>query len=183
MNRNKTGMLIFIGSEAFFFLALIIAYVYYTHPGGKLDATAQYLDFKKTAVFTLFLFSSSFTMEMASRRIKQGSRRGMIGWLVLTVILGTVFISGQGMEYSRLIHQDVTISRNVFGSSFFTLTGFHGLHVAGGLLLQLMMIGLALGGNFRVVRSVMFDSVSLYWHFVDAVWVFIFSIVYIGAIV
>jgi len=121
-------MLFFIGSESFFFIALIIAYIYYSHPGGKLAETAHYLDIKKTAFFTFFLLASSVSIGLAGMKYSQGNRKQALSWLALTIILGIIFLSGQAAEYSRLIHQNVTISKNVFGSSFFTLTGFHGLH-------------------------------------------------------
>jgi cytochrome c oxidase subunit III len=182
MNKNRVGMLFFIGSESFFFLALVIAYVYYSHPGGKLAETASYLDIGKTSVFTVFLLASSITIALAGISRKRSKRGAMARWLVCTIVLGAMFLAGQGMEYARLIRHDVTISKNVFGSSFFTLTGFHGLHVAVGLILLLVITGLILSGRFRRMENTAFDSISMYWHFVDAVWVVVFSTVYMGAI-
>jgi len=176
-------MLFFIGSESFFFIALIIAYIYYSHPGGKLAETAHYLDIKKTAFFTFFLLASSVSIGLAGMKYSQGNRKQALSWLALTIILGIIFLSGQAAEYSRLIHQNVTISKNVFGSSFFTLTGFHGLHVFAGLIL-LTVISVVIGyGKFRKMETSALESISMYWHFVDAVWVVVFITIYIGAIV
>jgi heme/copper-type cytochrome/quinol oxidase subunit 3 len=183
MNKNKVGMLFFIGSETFFFIGLIIAYVYYSHPGGKLAETAHYLDIKKTAIFTFFLLASSISIGIAGIKHGQGKRKKVLIWLIFTILLGLIFLVGQGTEYSRLIHQNVTISKNVFGSSFFTLTGFHGLHVFAGLIL-LTAISVVIGsGKFRKMETTSLESISMYWHFVDAVWVVVFITVYIGAIV
>ncbi len=176
-------MIFFVASEGFFFLALIIAYAFYSHPGGKLAETAQYLDFKKSAIYTLFLFSSSGTIAYAANRLKKGARGTLIAAIAATILLGVVFISGQGSEYSRLIHLDVTVSKNVFGSAFFTLTGFHGLHVIGGLILLLVCCFVIASGKYRKIETVLFESTSIYWHFVDIVWIFVFSTVYIGAII
>ena len=182
MNKNKIMMLLFVASEAFFFLALIISYVYYSHSGGSLSASAKYLDYKKTAVFTFFLLSSSVTMEMAGAKLKKGNRKSMLVWLVATIVLGAVFLIGQGNEYAHLISLDVTISKNVFGSAFFTLTGFHGLHVLIGLVVLSIMFIMIFSEKFKSIETTTFESVTIYWHFVDAVWIVVFSIVYLGAI-
>lgn len=182
MNKNKIGMLFFIGSESFFFIALIIAYVYYSHSGGKLSETAHYLDIRKTLFFTFFLLASSITIGIAGTKYKQGKRKMLVIWLMITIFLGVIFLVGQGTEYSRLIHENVTISKNVFGSSFFTLTGFHGLHVLAGLILLSTITGLISSGKFKKMEHTAFNSISMYWHFVDAVWVVLFITVYIGSI-
>jgi heme/copper-type cytochrome/quinol oxidase subunit 3 len=183
MNRNKVLMLFFVGSEAFFFLTLIIAYVYYSHPGGTLSDTAKYLDIKKTSIFTFFLLASSVTIEFAVAKFHQKNRRAYLAWLITTIVFGAVFLIGQMMEYGKLIESDVTVSKNVFGSAFFILTGFHGFHVFAGLIILLIVFGLIYNGNFKNIETTAFNSAAIYWHFVDAVWVAVFSIVYIGAIV
>lgn len=183
MNRSKLAILIFVGSEAFFFLALIVTYVYYSHPGGKISQTASYLDIVATAIFSIFLFSSSLTIALADIAMKKGKRKSVLSWLLATIGLGLVFLIGQGHEYAGLIARNVTISRDVFGSAFFTLTGFHGLHVLIGLITLTVMFSVIYSGKYKTVQETAFTSASIYWHFVDAVWVFVFSVVYIGAIV
>ena len=103
-------------------------------------------------------------------------------WLILTFLLGVVFLFGQGSEYVRLVRTDITISQNVFGSAFFTLTGFHGIHVIIGLIILFILVLMMLSKRFKPVESTVLESASLYWHFVDAVWIVVFSVVYIGAI-
>ncbi len=106
----------------------------------------------------------------------------LIAWLIATIIFGIIFIVGQGTEYSRLFQLNLTVSKNVFGSAFFTLTGFHGLHVLIGLLVLSIILILFISGRFRAIENSAFRSASIYWHFVDAVWVVVFSVVYIGSL-
>ena len=182
MPRYKIFMFFFLASEAFFFLALIIAYVYYSHPGGALSATAQYLDFKRSALFTFFLLASSLTIWLVGRVSGNKKKFFRLFWISMTVILGLIFLFGQGSEYARLMQTDITVSKDVFGSAFFTLTGFHGLHVIIGLVVLGIFLLMTLSGRFRSVERTVLESASLYWHFVDVVWLVVFSVVYIGAI-
>ena len=183
MNKNKTMMFFFILSESFFFLALIISYVFYSHAGGKLSSTAKYLDIKKTLIFTFFLLFSSLTIHVAGIKSDKGKRKTSLGWLIFTIILGSVFLIGQGTEYANLISMNVTISQNVFGSSFFTLTGFHGLHVLLGLITLSIISVMIYSNSYKNIESTILKSATMYWHFVDAVWVVVFTVVYIGAYV
>ena len=183
MTRSKLMMLLFVGSEAFFFLALIFGYVYYSHPGGVIVDTTRFLDVKKTGVFTVFLLLSSFTIHMADLRLKKGNPKGLVGWLLATILLGLVFLIGQGIEYVGLIGEEITISKDVFGSAFYTLTGFHGLHVLIGLIILGIVTYLIHSERYNKLGTSALESASIYWHFVDVVWVVVFSVVYIGAVI
>ena len=178
MNKTRLAMLLFVASEAVFFILLIVAYVIYhaTSPSGA-DA-ARYLDVPRTALFTACLIGSSFTMWLAGIHFRTGRRRSALAWLLATMALGAVFLAGQGSEYVSLIEKDVTISRDLFGTTFFTLTGFHGLHVFIGLIMLGTLFGLELkrGGTGP---SEAVEGVSIYWHFVDVVWMIIFPVVYL----
>ncbi len=179
MKRAKLGMIFFIASEANFFLLLILAYVYY-HGGGSTGPTAaDVLDPRKTGINTVFLLSSSATMWRAEKNGESEARRRQCAWLAATVLLGAIFLAGQGAEFARLIGENVTISRDLFGTTFFTLTGFHGLHVFVGLLALSILLGLTLWGELPGAPSEAVGVVALYWHFVDVVWIAIFSIVYL----
>jgi len=175
-------MMLFVGSESFFFLALILSYIYYSRKGGQLSTTAGNLDIFKTSIFSILLFSSSLTIYLADLGIRRSNRKMLMFWLGATIFLGTIFIIGQGVEYSRLFKQNITISRNVFSSAFFTLTGFHGLHVVTGLIVLAIILFLIVSGRFRHLENQALRSASIYWHFVDAVWVAVFSVVYIGSL-
>ena len=180
--KSKLMMKLFVASEAFFFIALIISYVVYSRPGGTLSSTARYLDITKTGIFSILLFSSSGTMIMAESRMRKGKRNAVRWWLLSTVILGLIFLIGQGTEYYHLYSENVTVSRDVFGSAFFTLTGFHGLHVLIGLIVLSSITYMIFSGKFTTLESSALDSASIYWHFVDGVWVVVFSVVYLGSI-
>lgn len=181
MNRNKVMMLIFVGSETFFFLSLIISYVVYSHPGGTLAATAKYLDIKTASIFTFFLLASSFTLEMAITKRSKTNRRLQLLWLFITITFGIIFLAGQSYEYYNLYKSDITISRDIFGSAFFTLTGFHGFHVFIGLIVLSIVFLIFFLNKYESVETSALESASVYWHFVDAVWILVFSVVYIGA--
>ncbi len=180
--KSRLMMLFFVASEAFFFLALIISYVVYSRQGGALSSTAQYLDIKKTGLFSILLFSSSGTIFIAETQMKKGNRKAVSRWLIATIILGMIFLIGQGVEYFHLYNEDVTISRDVFGSAFFTLTGFHGLHVLIGLIVLSAMTYMVISEKFTALEATGLDAVAIYWHFVDAVWVVVFSVVYLGSL-
>jgi heme/copper-type cytochrome/quinol oxidase subunit 3 len=170
-NTNLVGMIVFIASESVFFLAVVIAYVA-NRDAGLADARAH-LELGRTAVFSVALFASSATMALAA------SRRSA-GWILATVALGVVFLAGQGTEYLGLLREGIGPGSALFGTTFFTLTGLHGLHVLVGLL---ALASLALATRSRALSPVAWEGVSLYWHFVDAVWVVVFSVVYLGSLV
>jgi heme/copper-type cytochrome/quinol oxidase subunit 3 len=133
----------------------------------------------KTSFFSLFLVASSFTIWRSEANLQRGKQRATTGWLAATILLGGIFLVGQAIEYRGLYKSGVGVSSNLFATTFFTLTGFHGLHVCVGLILLLVLLGLALAGDFKNGRSPALQAVGLYWHFVDVVWVFVFSVIYI----
>jgi cytochrome c oxidase subunit 1/cytochrome c oxidase subunit I+III len=176
--KNQAGVIAFILSETSFFAVLVLAYLYYNatpQPGpGAAD-----LNLLKTGCFSLCLLASSFTLWRAEVSGHRNRHRAMAAWLAATILLGTIFIVGQGLEYWGLFQGGVRVSSNLFATTFFTLTGFHGLHVCAGLIALLVVLGLALAGDFKRKRSPALKAVGLYWHFVDAVWVVVFSVVYL----
>jgi cytochrome c oxidase subunit 1/cytochrome c oxidase subunit I+III len=182
LDKNAVAVWSFIASEAGFFLILVLAYVFfqYAAPAGGPTA-ASVLDVEKTAGFTVCLFASSGTLWLSERALDKGKHGASARWLVATIILGSVFLVGQGGEYFGLFQRGIGIATNLFATTFFTLTGFHGLHVAVGLFAMMIVFGLALAGDFRRKRSTLLRAVGLYWHFVDVVWLVVFSVVYLRA--
>lgn len=168
-----------VGTEAMFFLSLIVAFIYFSLSPAFKHQQINVLDIKSTGAFSLLLFSSSFTFWRAESNFKNGRIKRLQFWLVLTILLGTVFLFGQGKEYLKLLNEHVTVASSTFGTSFFTLTGFHGLHVFVGLIILLIVTCLAFLGDFDVGGSSVISTVGIYWHFVDIVWVFVFFIVYV----
>jgi len=159
--QARLGMAMFLLSEAVFFFMLIAAFVYFR---AASVATAANLHLGVTAIYTACLLASSFTMWRAAAT-------GLRSWLGLTIVLGGAFLYGQASEYLRLFHQKITISQGLFGTTFFTLTGMHGLHVVIGIVLLAALLGFE--------RRIEMDAVALYWYFVDVVWIAIFAIVYV----
>jgi heme/copper-type cytochrome/quinol oxidase subunit 3 len=150
---------------------------YRTHTVGF---GAQDLDVPRAFFFSLFLFASSLTIYLAEQRLHRDDERGFLLLWLLTMLLGVIFLANQVLEYLRLYAEGVTISTNLFTTAFYTLTGFHGLHVVVGLIALGIIAGLARAGDFRGGRRrVAVDTVAVYWHFVDAVWVVVFSLVYL----
>ena len=182
MNRHVLAMWVFISSEVFFFGSLIAVYLAYRGVTGD-GPTPSVLDVPRTAIFSIFLFASSGTIMIALRRLHHNDQRGLGIWLLVTVLLGAIFLAGQVTEYLELYYEGITINRNLFTASFYTLTGFHGLHVLSGALAILVVAGLAFAGDFSPRRDTAVEAVSLYWHFVDVVWIVIFSLVYLGSLI
>ncbi len=181
-NTSRLGVLMFVLSESMFFLMLIIAYVVYQGAPASHGEAARLLDVTRTGVFSVFLFSSSFTVHRAGVAARRGSRTGTNAWLLGTIVLGGAFLVGQAWEYLGLFRAGQSLGRDLFGSTFFTLTGFHGFHVLVGLIVLSTILGLSVRGSLAGRRAHALETASVYWHFVDAVWVVIFSIVYLGAV-
>lgn len=167
---NLLGVALFIASEALFFLGIVVAYVVFREQ-GLATAKAQ-LDLGRTAVFSLLLFASSGTAGLAVARRSRA-------WLALTAGLGAAFLGGQALEYARLLAAGLRPGSELFGTTFFTLTGLHGLHVLAGLVL-LGTLFAAVSARPRRIGRAAWEGVAMYWHFVDAVWLVVFSVVYIG---
>jgi heme/copper-type cytochrome/quinol oxidase subunit 3 len=176
------GMLVFIASEATFFAFLLIAYIRYRNDNVQGPLPSEVLEVGRVAIFSFCLFASSATLLYARARLKRSDVRGFRTWLALTVALGAAFLIGQGLEYISLVHQHVTPARNLFGSTFFTLTGFHGLHVTAGIALLCTVLGLSFSGDVDDAENTALRSIEYYWHFVDAVWVVIFTTVYLWSL-
>ena len=172
-------MRLIVGSEAVFFLALMMGFVYFAYYPGFDPKSVGLLDVKKTGVFTALLLLSSFTFSRAEANFKQSNPRGLKIWLAATIGLGIIFLIGEGAEYSSLIGNNLTVSKGTFATGFFTLTGFHGLHVLVGLITLSIVLYLAFLGDFDQPRSSLIGAVGIYWHFVDSVWVVVFMLVYI----
>ncbi len=179
VDRNILGMALFIGSESIFFLLLILAYVNFHNQYGTGAMAAWHLNVTKTGIFSIALFASSGTLWLAEKAHAKQSGIAIF-WMLATIALGATFIIGQGMEYTELIRENLTISRDMFGSTFFTLTGFHGFHVIVGLILLSIALGvMAHGKKQHEITDIGLTCVSMYWHFVDVVWIAVFSVVYL----
>ncbi len=171
----------FIASEAVFFVLLVLAFVVLQAAPTGGPTAASSLDPLRTGLYSIALFASSFTLLWGERGGAHGSRARLSAGIFVTAALGIVFLAFQAHEWARLLAQGVTVRRNPFGTAFYTLTGFHGLHVAIGVVILLVLLGLALGGALRDGGAGALAAGALYWHFVDVVWDVIYSVVYLVA--
>jgi cytochrome c oxidase subunit III len=178
LDHRKLVMWVFIASETIFFAALMATYLVYR---GKTLAEEglEHLDLNVASANTFILLASSLTMVLSLQAIENGKKGRMIVLLILTALLGGVFLGGQAFEYNELLNHGVSIDTNLFGATFFTLTGFHGAHVAVGVLWIVMLIIRALRGGVNEHNHLAVELGGLYWHFVDLVWVVLFTIIYL----
>ena len=174
------GMIFFITSEALIFANLIAAYLYLEiRKGSWTLPSGNHLDVAYPAFNTIILLSSSIPAILARRGIAKGNRRQLVLGLLGAIILGSIFLGGQIYEYTNLFAENFTPQYQTFGSAFFTLTGFHGLHVTVGIIFLLIVFIRCLRGDFTPRRYFGVEAAEMYWHFVDLVWIFVFSTVYL----
>lgn len=172
-------MKLVVGTEAIFFLSLMVGFLYFAYYPGFQPQFVSQLDLPTTGVFTALLLSSSFTFWRAETAFKQEKPGRLKGWLLATIVLGAVFLGNQVREYGHLFNDQFVVSQGPFTTGFFTLTGFHGLHVLVGLITLSIVLYLAHLGDFTDPRSSVIRSVGIYWHFVDLVWMIVFTLVYL----
>ena len=176
------GMLLFITSEVMFFSGLFAAYfaTRAAHTPWPPAVFAHILDPLGPIIFaTILLIASSFTCQFAVWSIRKGDRTGYIRNIAITFVLGIVFLVMQVYDYALLFSEGMTMGSGPFGTTYFTLTGFHGAHVFGGVLMLGVILYRGMAGQFSAKHHDAVEAVSLYWHFVDVVWIALFSILYI----
>ncbi|MFC6725785.1 heme-copper oxidase subunit III [Halobium palmae] len=182
-NGLKWGMIAFLGSEMGTFGAGF-GYYFFIRAGAWPPSELPGLLSSLVLANTALLVASSFTLHWAHVKLREGDRRSFITGLFVTLALGAVFIGGQVLEYWEFIEgEGFTLTSGVFASAFFGLTGLHGLHVSLGAVLLLIVLVRALMGQYSADRHVSVSTVSMYWHFVDAVWIFLVVVLYVGAAV
>jgi len=178
LDNRKLGMWTFLGSEFLFFGAFVSTYLLY------LDATADgpgvdIFDIPFTSISSFVLLMSSLTMVLAHHAHTKGDLRRMRLWILATAGQGAVFLGGQVFEFNVFFREGMELSTSPFASSFYVLTGFHGLHVFVGILLLASLYVLSLTGKIKPNQSLKTEMIGLYWHFVDIIWVVIFTVVYL----
>jgi cytochrome c oxidase subunit 3 len=177
--RGRVGMFGLIATEAAIFTIFVVAYLFYV---GKSLTGPMPRDVLSVPIFyTICLLSSSLTIHLAVKALRRGNVRVFGDWWLVTIALGAAFIYGTATEWNSLIYHDgLTISTNLFGTTYYSLVGLHGFHVVVGLLALSMVMVFTLLGNVRSEHAERVDVLSLYWHFVDAVWVVVFTVVYVA---
>ena len=180
LDNTKVAMWAFLSSEALLFGALISTYLLYRNRAPARGVTpAEVYDIPFTSVSSFVLLMSSLTMVLALAAIQRGDHHGVRVWLLATALLGMVFISGQVYEFTIFVKEGFTVRSSPAGSAFFILTSFHGAHVTVGILMLLSLVSMSLRGLLPTERATTVEYVGLYWHFVDIVWIVIFTVVYL----
>ncbi|MBI4672325.1 MAG: heme-copper oxidase subunit III [Chloroflexi bacterium] len=178
LDHRKLVIWVFIASETIFFAALMATYLVYRGKTPRAEGLGL-LDLNVAAINTFVLLFSSLTMVLALQSIENKNKRRMILLLLATAFFGLVFLSGQVFEYNELLQHGVSIDTNLFGATFYTLTGFHGTHVFVGVIWITALIIRTLRGGINTQNHLAVELGGLYWHFVDLVWVVLFTIIYL----
>src|SRR3989338_4227341 len=179
INTRKLGMWVFLASEVMFFTGLIGSYIILRAGTPSWPVPSTVLNIPLTALNTFILICSSATLVMAYAAIQRGDEEGLHVGFLLTILLCALFLGIQMKEYSQLIHHGFTINSGLFGSCFYTMTGFHGTHVFIGALSLISVFIKAARGGYTKDHCRGVEMIGLYWHFVDLVWIILFTIVYL----
>ena len=180
LSHEKVAMWAFLGSECLLFGALISTYLLYK--GQSLKGTISpkdVYDIPYTSVSSFVLLMSSLTMVLALAAIQRGDQKRLRIWLLATATLGLTFIGGQIFEFTTFVKEGLGLTTSPFGSAFFVLTGFHGAHVTIGILMLLTLFSMSTIGKLPQEDALKVEMIGLYWHFVDVVWIVIFTVVYL----
>jgi cytochrome c oxidase subunit III len=176
--RGKVAMASLIIAESAIFMIFVVAYLFYL--GKSLTGPTPKEVLETPIFFTICLLSSSLTIHLAGRSLERNNRPVFLALWALTIVLGGLFLFGTGQEWHRLIYEHgLTISTNLFGTTYYSLVGLHAFHVSAGLIMLTIVLIFGLAGQVREDQFRRVDVLALYWHFVDAVWVVVFTVVYI----
>ena len=176
--RGKVGMACLIIAESAIFTIFVVAYLYYV--GKSLSGPTPREVLETPIFYTICLLSSSLTIHFAAKFLERNKRNAFLGLWSLTLLLGGLFLYGTGQEWHRLIYEHgLTISTNLFGTTYYSLVGLHAFHVTAGLVMLSIVLLFGLANRVGAEQSARVEVLSLYWHFVDAVWVIVFTVVYV----
>jgi cytochrome c oxidase subunit 3 len=179
-NMVSVGTIVWLSSELMFFAALFAMYFSIRAAAPEQWEThTEVLDLPYATTFTLILVASSVTCQMGVFAAEKGDVHSLRRWFTLTFVMGLIFVLGQANEYRNLVHEGVKINADGYGSMFYLTTGFHGLHVSGGLVAFLIFMARTTMGRFTPAQATSAIVVSYYWHFVDVVWIALFSMIYL----
>ncbi len=176
---EKMLMWAFIGSETMLFGMLITTYMVFQGNSRTGPFPGELLSVPFITVTTFVLLMSSLMMVLALSAVQRDQKKWMRVWLFMTPFLGIVFLAGQVIEFTHFYNEGLTLGQNIFGSTFYTLTGFHGAHVTVGVIWLLTLWVQALRGKLDSSDSLTVEIAGLYWHFVDVVWIVLFTIIYL----
>jgi cytochrome c oxidase subunit 3 len=172
----RIGVVVWLASELMFFSGLFAAYFFLRGGEGDWPPDGVELNALRAGLFTAILVASSGTIHLAGHRAEAGDERGTRVWTLVTILLGAVFLTNQGLEYAE---STFTPTEHAYGSLFFLMTGFHGAHVLGGLVLMAAVVAVGTGPTSKAPLATTFSPATYYWHFVDVVWVAMFATIYL----
>ncbi len=186
MSNGMLGFILFLASEVMFFGGLFAAYFIAKadspqwppalSPEQEAAGVHLAVEFPLPFIATCLLVLSSVTIQLGVWAIQRGDRSGLIRWLFISITLGLIFLTAQFYDYSQL---EFRADDTIYGTSFYTLTGFHGAHVAGGIIFMMVILVRSLAGQFSAQRHEGVEACSFYWHFVDVIWLALFATLYI----
>ena len=179
VDNRKLGMWTFLASECLLFGTLIFTFLLYKNKGLVPPTPQEVLDIPITTISTFVLLMSSFSVVLALAGIQRGDHKAFRRWILITAIGGMIFLGFQTYEFAEFVHKGLGLTTNVFASSFFMLTGTHGTHVFIGVVWLLALYFSSLRGGLKEDGAIKVDTMALYWHFVDVVWIVIFTVVYL----
>jgi cytochrome c oxidase subunit 3/cytochrome o ubiquinol oxidase subunit 3 len=179
LSNNKLAMWLFLGSECLLFGGLISTYMLYRGRTADGPQPDQVYDIPFTSVSSFVLLMSSLTMVLAVSAANRRDDRNTRLWLTITAVLGATFVGGQVYEFTAFYREGLGFTTSLFSSSFYTLTGFHGVHVTVGVIMLLSLVGMIRRNRIHGDKAETVELVGLYWHFVDIVWIVIFTLVYL----
>jgi heme/copper-type cytochrome/quinol oxidase subunit 3 len=179
LSNNKLAMWLFLGSECLLFGGLISTYMLYRGRHSENLGPDQIFDIPFTSISSFVLLMSSLTMVLAVSAAHAKDDRRTTLWLTITAVLGATFVGGQVYEFTAFYREGLGFTTSLFSSSFYTLTGFHGVHVTVGIIMLLALVGVIKRGRIPGDKAEVVELVGLYWHFVDIVWIIIFTLVYL----
>ena len=177
-SRGKVAMASLIIAESAIFTIFVVAYLFYI--GKSLTGPTPRQVLETPILYTVCLLSSSLTIHFAAKFLARGEQDGFLALWLLTIVLGGLFLYGTGQEWHRLIYEHgLTISTNLFGTTYYSLVGLHAFHVTVGLMMLLIVAIFGIAGRVGISQFGRVEVLSMYWHFVDAVWVVVFTVVYV----
>jgi len=179
LSNNKLGMWLFLGSDCLLFGGLISVYMLYRGRNGTGPGPDALWDIPLTSVSSFVLLMSSLTMVLAVSAAHRDEDAKAQTWLSVTALLGSTFVGAQVYEFTSFYHEGLGYTTSLFSSSFYSLTGFHGVHVTVGVIMLLTLVAMVSKNKIPGQKAEAIEMVGLYWHFVDVVWIVIFTLVYL----
>ncbi|MFZ5822840.1 MAG: cytochrome c oxidase subunit 3 [Bacillota bacterium] len=179
IDNRKLGFWLFLSSESVFFACLIVGYLVYAGSNNGGPGPKDLFNIPLTTISTFVLLMSSLAMVLGVHSAQKGDNKGAMRWVLATAVMGIIFLGFQVYEFNHFYHEGLTLSSSLFGTTFYVLTGFHGAHVAVGVIWLLSLLYYGKKGGLGADKADDVEIAGLYWHFVDVVWIVLFTVIYL----